>query len=233
MRRRIVSVVSVAALGLSAGAAAAPMESAFPGPVTRAVKADVARAKSVTLRAGDVFTNFARATAPHQFPTIAHCNGYPGDRSDIIVSGEARSAFSLRSYSIGSTVLWFKTVADADRYWSRTVRAQYVRCRAELLELPNGAGEWIKPFIRQAAQVPLRPTGAEKAVAYRVLAGVPATPGPGNDSYNYIDTTAFIKVGRSIALLRTVWITNPCDCYHDLARVLATRLRAANRTATT
>ena len=234
MRRRTVVSVVVAFVAsvVSGSVAAAPVEPAFPGPVMRPAKADVARARSVALRAGDVFSNFTRTTAPNRFPTIAHCNAYPGDRSDITVTGEARSAFSLRGYSIGSTVLWFKTVADANRYWSRTVRPQYVQCRAELLELQNGAGQYVKPFISQAARVGLRPTGAEKAVAYRLIAGVPATPGEGNDSYNYIDTSAFMKVGRSIALLRTVWITSQCDCYHDLARVLATRLRAANRAAT-
>ena len=52
----------------------------------------------------------------------------------------------------------------------------------------------------------------EKSVAYQLIGGVPATPGPGNDSYNYIDTNVFLKVGRSVALLRTVWITSNCDC---------------------
>lgn len=226
-RSTVVTAVALATVSLSAGAAAAPVEPAFPGPVIRPSKADMSRAKTVTLRAGDVFSNFTRTTATYRFPTVAHCNGYPGDRSDITVTGEARSAFSLRGYSIASTVLWFKTVVDANRYWSRTVRPQYIQCRAELLELQNGAGEYVKPYITQAAAVPLRPTGAEKAVAYRVIAGVPATPGPGNDAYNYIDTNVFLKVGRKIAMLRTVWITNQCDCYHDLARVLATRLKAA------
>ena len=228
MRRSTAVVVAtaVAVLSLVGSVPAAPVEPAAPGPTIRFAKADVARARTVVLRASDVFSNFTPTTTPTRQPMIAHCNGYPGDRSDITITGEARTAFKLRGYSIGSTVLWFESAADANRYWVKTVRLQYIRCRAIGLRLPNGAGESIKPYITEAAPVPLRSTGAQKAVAYRLIAGVPGTPGAGNDSYNYIDTNVFIKVGRSIAMLRTVWITNPCDCYHDLARTLATRLRA-------
>lgn len=229
MRCRIViaAALTLTALALAGSVQAALGELTAPGPVDRISKADTARARASVLRSSDVFSNFTPTTNPLQQPTIAHCNGYPGDRSDITVTGDARSAFKLRGYSIGSTVLWFKTTADANRYWTKTVRPQYIRCRADLLRLTNGAGETIKPYITQAAGISLRPTGAEKAVAYRLIAGVPATPGPGNDSYNFIDTNIFIKVGRSIGLLRTVWITSPCDCYHNLARLLATRMKAA------
>jgi hypothetical protein len=227
MRRRTAVAVAIALVALIAVGALPAAEPAAPGPTMRLAKADVKRARSVALRAGDVFSNFARTSSPDRLPTIAHCNGYPGDRSDITVTGEARSAFNLRSYSIGSTVLWFRTAADANRYWRTTVRPQYIRCRAASLLLVNGAGEYVKPTISQAAQVSLRPTGADRAVAYRLIGGMPATPGAGNDSYNYIDTNVFVKVGRGVAMLRTVWITSNCDCYHDLARVLAKRLRAA------
>jgi hypothetical protein len=229
MRRRTVVAVAttLTMLSLVASVQAALAVLAAPGPVDRISKADMARARASVLRSSDVFSNFTPTTSAVRQPTIAHCNGYPGDRSDVTVTGEARSAFKMGAYSIGSTVLWFKTAADANRYWTKTVRPQYIRCRADLLRLANGAGETVRPFITQAAAVGLRPTGAQKAVAYRLIAGVPATAGPGNDSYNFIDTNVFIKVGRSIGLLRTVWITSPCDCYHDLARVLAKRLRAA------
>ncbi len=226
-RTAAVAATVVAALLAAGGAPAAPDESVAPGPVSKFDKADVARARGAVLRARDVFTNFKPTRAANRWPTIAHCDGYPGDRSDVTVTGEAHSAFALNGYSIGSTVLWFKTAADAGRYWTKTVRPQYIRCRAKGLVLQNGSGEYVEPAISQAARVPLRPTGAQKAVAYRVIGGVPATPGPGNDSYNWIDTNVFVKVGRSIALLRTVWITTACDCHHELARVLATRLKAA------
>jgi hypothetical protein len=229
MRRRTVVAVAttITVLSLVASGQAALAELAAPGPVDRLSKADMARARASVLRSSDVFSNFTPTTSAVRQPTIAHCNDYPGDRSDVTVTGEARSAFKMGAYSIGSTVLWFKTTGDANRYWTKTVRPQYIRCRADLLRLANGAGETIKPYITQAAPVALRPTGAQRAVAYRLIAGVPATPGAGNDSYNFIDTNIFIKVGRSIGLLRTVWITSACDCYHDLARVLATRLKAA------
>lgn len=229
MRRPLVTLtgVAVAAFGLTSSAPAAPAEAAFPGPLVRPVAADVKRARSVPLRAADVFAEFTRTTASGPLPTVAHCNGYPGDRSDITVTGEGRSAFAFGSHSIGSSVLWFESVADAKRYWARTVRLQYIECRAKGLRLKNGAGAIVEPAISQAAAIALRPTGADAAAAYRVIGGVPGTPGAGNDSYNYLDTNVFVRVGRSIALLRTVWITSACDCYHRLARVLATRLRAA------
>jgi hypothetical protein len=225
-RVAIAVAITIAMFASAVGAQAAVAESVAPGPLDRITKADTARARAVVLRVSDVFSNFSRTTDTDRQPTIGHCNGYPGDRSDITVTGEARSVFKLRSYSIGSTVLWFKTTADANRYWSKTVRAQYLRCRTQGLKLSNGAGEYVKPYITQSGPIPLRPTGAEKAVAYRFIAGVPATPGAGNDSYNWIDTNVFVKQGRGIALLRTVWITSACSCYQDLARVLATRLRA-------
>lgn len=228
MRRStaVVAATTIVVLCLAGSVPAAEVEPAAPGPAVRLAKADVARARRVVLRASDVFSNFTPTTSPNRQPTIAHCNGYPGDRSDITVTGEARTAFTLNSYSIGSTVLWFKTVADANRYWAKTVQPQYIRCRADLLLLENGAGEVVRPHIAQAAPVALRPTGTRYAAAYRLIAGVGSTPG-GNDAYNYFDTNVFVKVGRSVAMLRTVWITTQCDCYHDLARVLATRLRAA------
>lgn len=226
-RRTAVVLAAAAAVLFVASGVHAQAEPPAPGPTMRLAKADVKRARSATLRAADVFSNFRRTSSPGSFPTIAHCDGYPGDRSDSTITGQARSAFRLGSHSIGSTVLWFRTAADANRYWRKTVRLQYIRCRAEGLVLVNGAGEHVQPHISQAARVVLRPTGAERAVAYRVIGGVPATPGGGNDSYNYLDTNVFLKVGRSVALLRTVWITNNCDCYHRLARVLAKRLKAA------
>jgi hypothetical protein len=231
MRRNIAFVSTLAvALVVAASGAAALFAQPAPGPTKKPTSSDMGRAAAATLRATDVYPNFVRTTNPTAFPTIAHCGGYPGNRANITVTGEARSAFGFGSHSIASTVLWFKTVADANRYWTATVREQYVSCRAKGLRLTNAAGDVIEPYITQAAQIELRPTGAEKAVAYRVIGGVPSTPGPGNDSYNWIDTNVFVKQGRSVGMLRTVWITDPCDCYHKLSRALATRMKAAART---
>jgi hypothetical protein len=226
MSRRLaglVTAVAVLALLAGSGAAAAPSEGIAPGPVNRLVKADNQRAKATVLRAGDVYSNFVRDRSLRRAPTIAHCGAYPGDRSDITVTGEARSAFTLNSYSIGSAALWFRTTADADRYWRKTVRARYVTCLAERLEFADAEGGVVKPRIAQAARIPLRPTGAEKAVAYRVTAQV---TGPGLEPFTWLETAVFVKSGRGIALLRTIWINDNCDCYHGLARVLAKRLKA-------
>lgn len=223
---RAACVVIVASLAV-ANAVAAPTPSPAPGPVDRLTKADNARARSTVLRARDVFSNFTRDRSLSTAPTITHCDGYPGDRSGITVTGQARSAFKLRSYSIGSTALWFETTADANRYWTTTVRPQYVRCLAKGLRLTRN-GESVTPRIVKAGRIALQPTGADKAVAFQVIGSVPGTPGmPGNDGFNWIETAVFVKEGRGIALLRTIWINDPCDCYHELSRLLAQRLGTA------
>ena len=222
---RITGVVvpALAALLIVSSAVAATAKATGTQPIDRPAKADVARAKATVLLGRDVFSNFTRDATLKTAPTIAHCGNYPGDRSDITVTGSARSAFRLNSYSIGSSALWFKTAGDADRYWTKTVRKQYVQCLAEGLQFTDAEGKIVKPRIAQAEQIQLRNTGAEQAVAYRVIGGVTGT---GIKSFNWIETAVFVKHGRSIALLRTIWINSFCSCYHDLAKLLAKRLKA-------
>ena len=211
------AVVLAFVAGQAARAAAGPDPA--EQPLNRPNQADNVRARSALLRQADVFAGFSLERGePLSAPRIPHCAGYPGDRSNITVTGSATSSFRKGDISMASTVLFFKTKADSDRYWRATVRFQYARCLAETLPLEFS----VKVRISGANQIPMRLAGAEKAVAYRVVAQVPTKP-----AYSWIETAAFVKQGRAVGLIRTVWLSHVCDCHSDLGAAVSRRLRQA------
>lgn len=189
-------------------------------PLDRPNAPDTARAKSSLIRLSDLVKGFRVTTKHDRTPVIPHCESYPGDRSDITITGAASSAFTLTSHSISSTALFFKTWADSDRYWQKTVRPKYVQCLAATLAFSG-----VKPRITLAKQINIGSTGADKAVAYRLIAHVSL---PGKKPFDWTETAAFVKKGRGIAMIRIIYINHLCECHTDIARDLVLRLSGAS-----
>jgi len=189
-------------------------------PLVESSAADNASAKSSVIRFSDLVKGFRVDTKQGRTPVIPHCESYPGDRSDITVTGAASSSFMHSSNSISSTALFFKTWADSDRYWQKTIRPKYVQCLAATLAFGG-----VKPRIMLAKQIKIGPTGADQAVAYRLIARVSPA---GKKSFDWTETAAFVKVGRSIAMIRIIYINHLCECHTAIAGDLARRLSDAN-----
>ena len=212
---RVVAVVGAALLTVQA--ALADVDPAKQ-PLDRPTKADTARAKSAVIRQSDVFAGFRVDQSRESRPRVPHCAAYPGDRSGITVTGSATSSFRRGDISLASTVMWFKTKADSDRYWRATVRFGYVKCLAELLPLEFS----VKPRITGANQIPMVLGRADRVAAYRLVARIPSTP-----QYTWIETAAFVKKGRAVGLIRTVWLNHVCDCHNDLGLAVSRRMTEA------
>jgi len=189
-------------------------------PLVESSAADNARATSSVIRFSDLVKGFRVDTEPGRTPVIPHCESYPGDRSDVTVTGAASSSFRHASNSISSTALFFKTWADSDRYWQKTVRLKYVQCLAATLAFSG-----VKPRITLAKQIKIGPTGADQAVAYHLIARVSPA---GKKPFDWTETAAFVKVGRSIAMIRIIYINHLCECHTAIAGDLARRLSDAN-----
>lgn len=190
-------------------------------PVDLPNAADTARAKSSVIRLSDLVKGFRVDTTQGRAPVIPHCESYPGDRSEITTTGFAKSSFKQAGNSIASSALFFKTWEDSDRYWQKTVRLQYVKCLAATLAFGG-----VKPRITMAKQIKIGPTGADQAVAYRLIARVSPA---GEKPFYWTETAAFVKVGRGIALIRIIYINHLCECHTAIAGDLARRLSDANR----
>jgi hypothetical protein len=189
-------------------------------PVDRPNAADVKRAKSSLVRLSDldkyhVDRKLARA------PQIPRCANYPGDRSDITITGFASSSFMYYNDSISSAALFFKTFADGDRYWQKTVRTAFVQCLASKM---NGSG--AKQKVMSAKQITIGPTTADRAVAYRMITRVTL---PTLKPHYWVETTVFVKYGRGIAVIRIVDLDHVCACYTNIASGLTSRLVTASR----
>jgi hypothetical protein len=184
----------------------------------------------------DLVSSFQVEPKKNRTPHVPTCANYPGDRSDIAITGFANSSFKLRigqwvsGNSVGSSALIFETQADSARYWQKTVRLSYIKCLAALLAFGPTSNP-IKPLrIISAKQIKIGPTVAEKAAAYRLTALVQI---PGENPFVWTETAAFVKVGRTVAAIRVITSKSPqCGCQPDvhtkIARRLAARLTVAD-----
>jgi len=225
--RRTFGVVAVAMLALFAVQVAfADVADPRKQPLDRPTAVDTARAKASLIRLSDLVKGFQVETRMVRAAHVPTCANYPGDRSDITRTGFARSSFIANGNSIASSALFFKTWADADRYWSKTVRLEYIKCLAAQLAFGPRDASAYKPPILEAKRIPMGATGADRAVAYRLIARMAR---PGETPYLYAETAAFVRKGRGVAIIRIVYNGYLCECHTDIARDLAIRLNDAMR----
>ena len=150
---------------------------------------------------------------------IPHCADFPGDRSATTITGHAKSSFSDGVDVIGSSSTVFKSDGDLDRYWALTVRRRFASCDAKAYASTRRAGLTTKTLM--AGQIPLRATGAQRAVAFRTITRVSAS---GYRPLDWYQTVVFLRQGRALAAIKIGYVNQPCTCYTGLARRLAGRL---------
>jgi hypothetical protein len=213
----------IAALAMVFAAPAAALAAPPPGaPREQLNAADNRRAQSVILRQSDMFSGFR--TDPTRTPhLVPHCPDFPGDRSSVTISGDATSSFSYKGNVIASGSVFFKTYADADRYWARTVRARFATCDAEAFKSTLRKG--IRAKTLMARQIPIGATGADGATAFRTITRLTVK----DVTQDWYRTVVFIRSGRGLAIIETGFAVRACECQTGFARRLALRLIDANR----
>jgi hypothetical protein len=195
-----------------------------PGAPRKAYRpADVRRANSALLRKSDLIASFAVDPKEAGVPLIPHCPDFPGDRSNVTITGQAKSAFTDGTDAMGSSSLFFKTRSDLDRYWTATVRERFVSCDAELYATTRREGVQAETLF--ASEIPLGATGAQTAKAFRMITHL----SDANAAVDRYQTMVFLRSGRGLTMIRILYFNQPCDCYTGLARLLAQRLIRANR----
>jgi hypothetical protein len=218
--RRLAAIAAVAFL-VSASAVAATQ----PGlPRDRPNASDTRRARQSLLRLTDLVPSFRVDRRGRAAPQIPLCPGYPGDRSAITITGFASSAFTDGFNQMGSAVLFFKTYSDMESYWRLTARPAFAKCDASLLRTELIRGARAKTLF--ASELPILPTGADDATAYRTVTRYTL---PGHPTYDWYQTFAFIRVGRAVAIVKIAYANQPCNCHVGIARRLALRLIDAGR----
>jgi hypothetical protein len=218
--RRLVFIAILAFLAPAAAFAGEP-----PGsPRSQHTTADTLRAKRTVIRLSDLPTTFRIDRTGRGVPMIPQCGAYPGDRSNTTITGEATSSFTDGFDITGSRALFFKSGFDIERYWRQTVRAAFAACDAYVLKQNLKPGAKGRTLL--ARELPIDRTGADAAAVYRTITRFSV---PGHPSYDWYQTTVFVRVGRALAMAKTSYANQPCDCYAAIARGLTRRLREAQR----
>lgn len=194
-----------------------------PQPRKQYTATDMARASSALIRDSDLLPEFQVDPQKLAKPTIPHCSDYPGDRSDITITGSASSAFRYRSAAIGSTTMFFRRYLDADSYWRKTARPAYAPCLARDYATSRGRG--VRARTLMAKQIPLGPTSADAGMALRIATHL---SGNGFTPLVWYQTIVFVRVARSVTIIAVDYASEPCTCYTSLATTIAGRLREAN-----
>ncbi len=185
--------------------------------------ADVRRAQSALLRKSDLISSFDADPKEAGVPLIPHCSDFPGDRSNVTITGYAKSAFTDGPDAMGSSTLFFKTRADLNRYWAATVRQRFVSCDAEAYAASRREGVQAETLF--AKEIRLAATGAQGAKAFRMVTNL----SDGTATVDRYQTTVFLRSGRGLSMIRIAYLNQACDCQDGLAKRLAQRLIRANR----
>jgi hypothetical protein len=184
----------------------------------------MSRAKRTVLRLADLIATFRIDRDGRGVPMIPHCGAYPGDRSNTTITGEASSSFTDGFNVMGSHAVFFKSQFDLEHYWQRTVRTRFATCDAYWIRHSIKRGATARTLFARA--LPLTRTGADTAVAYRTITRLTLV---GHPTYDWYQTTVFVRVGRGFATARIAYGNQPCDCHAGIAQKLARRLFEADR----
>jgi hypothetical protein len=210
-----------AALAVLPFVAAAAFALDEPGsPKMKFRPADMRRANSAVLRQADIGVSYFRVDPKgYGVPMIPRCSGYPGDRSNTTITGEAMSSFVGGTPVMGSRTLFFKTPADLDRYWALTVKRRFATCLAKAYASTRRSDVDARTIL--ATQLPDFATGVERMAAFRTVTRLSTPQYP---TWDWYQTYVFLREGRGLTIFRTAEADHPCVCYTVLARKLALHL---------
>jgi hypothetical protein len=218
MHRRVLSVALLFALALSlVGAAMARDPRAEQ---VRLKPADVALAKRIALKAGDLGTGAMKRPLPPGDDSGTTCAEVNPDLSAFTITGKARTAFVFRSTThVLSSVEVFKSRTEAARDFRLTAKPQLAKCLRREIERELGAG--AVPIRVTSARVIQAPRVGEQRIAFRIVARVETGATKANI---YADILAFQR-GRSIALLSFMAPLKPYAGQPKVAAAVAARMR--------
>ena len=180
--------------------------------------ADVALAKRVSVRAGDLSSGWVRGTPNPSSDAKLDCPGVDLDFSRFTITGTARTKFDRPGASIESYIEVYKSRADAAGDFRKGSRPAVLACIARLLDKEarrDGRSRVV------AARSLADPRVGEQAMAYRVVLSVATGSGAVRV---YVDFLGFRR-GRTAALLAFTAGRAPITGQVPLARAVAARAR--------
>lgn len=204
--RLLVLIASLLALAASSVAAAADPR----GERVELRPADVALAKRVALRPGDLPGSWRRLSIPDTGgDNQMTCPGFNPDLSRFTITGKAMSAYYRQSgASVMSAIEVYRSRADAIGDFTVATNPAVVRCLRE--EIQRGTSGIARVTVARIAA----PRVGDRRAAFRVIARVSAG---GQSVALYLDAVV-VQRGRSIAAL---FFTNPNRPLGGQARVAA------------
>lgn len=181
--------------------------------------ADVALAKRIALKAGDLGAGWTKKPLPASEQRL-HCREFNPDFSAFTITGKARTAYAHASAAqVISSVEVYKSRKDAVGDFKLGAKPELAKCLRRDLDKQFAASGL--PIRITSARVVPAPRVGEQRIAYRVVAKVETASGKAN---LYADLVAFQR-GRSIALLSFMTPFEPYPVPGRLAAAVASRMR--------
>jgi len=216
MLRILVAAVLLA--GLTAGAA-------FAGdPLQQHTKADMAWAKAIGFQRVDFPPGWTSKPSTPDKSASTTCPSFDPDEADLVETGKVDSGVFTApdTYSqVFSTVGIFKTVAQAQASWRRTVSLAGLECFSELITKSAPPGSKISALSKGTLAFP---KVAPRTTAYRLVIGV-APEGATASVKLYLDRV-YLGAGRAnvATIMFSLGQPYPAAFEQRLARSIARRL---------
>jgi hypothetical protein len=157
--------------------------------------ADVALAKKITLKQGDVGASWRPTRIPNSSGERLVCPGFNPDLSRFTISGQASSGFTrANGASIISSVEVYESRADAIGDFQTGAKPIVANCLKRSLEKELNAGGLVEATI-PFARVVAAPRVGDRRIAYRIVARLAAAS---MQLDIYLDVVV-VQRGRSIA----------------------------------
>jgi hypothetical protein len=157
--------------------------------------ADVALAKKVTLKQGDVGASWRPTRIPNSSGKRLVCPGFNPDLSRFTISGQASSGFTrTNGASIISSVEVYESRADAIGDFQTGAKPIVANCLKRSLEKELNAGGLVQATI-PFARVVAAPRVGDRRIAYRIVARIEAA----NMQLDIYLDVVVVQRGRSIA----------------------------------
>lgn len=164
-------MLTVAALGLVAAAAAEPASTPPSREQIRFTRADQAAAKAAVVRLRDLGSSgWSGGAVKPDLTSGLNCPGYAPKQSDLVVTGAAEAAWRRTGLELRSVAQVLKTRAMVARDWRRTVTdPRAVSCLRGAVTKGLTSSERLDSFRRLAF-----PRLATYSTAYRAVVDVSA-----------------------------------------------------------
>ena len=217
--RRFAVAAALCALSLIVATAASGRDPRLEKVQLRA--ADVALAKRITLKQGDVGAAWRSVRIPSSSGERLVCPGFNPDFSRFTITGKASSGFTrTNGASIASSVEVYESQADAIGDFQVGAKPIVANCLKRSLERELDVGALVEvsvPFARVVAA----PRVGDRRIGYRIVARLEAAT---TQLDVYLDVVV-VQRGRSIAVLFFTGPKQPLPGQAQIVSSVATRMR--------